>query len=330
MIFEREMTNSSGSEGNVKNPKKPQTQAQNEAYLRTQPAFSDLSARGLAMDLLDRIPVTEELTLLAAGQVRSYPAVLAVTDQHVLLSVPGGLASSVHVYEPEAGEVEMDSSGYLNRVTLDPAGDVFMFDFKSERDWKAFRKLLAHLGAEVQPGVERIPPAETKEEAREREILAVINQSTLPEGYAAPVKYAASRLDEDEMVIAAATAIYHEPCVLVLTDKCLHIVERHGHTHRLSMEIRYEAISQIDREKGKGLRIWQGRNQTTITALDNPDMVRNVIERLRDAGREEQEPPTPFASASPAEDLKKLADLFAAGYLTEEEFTNAKKRVFLA
>lgn len=314
----------------MKNPNYQRSHSKNEAYLRTQPAFSDLSARGLAMDLLDCIPATEDLTLLAAGRVRSYPAVLAVTDQSVFLSIPEGMASGIHVYEQDATKVEMDSSGYLNRVTLDPGGEVFMFDFKSERDWKSFRSLLSHIGDADDHGVERIPPAETKEEAREREILAVINQSTLPEGYAAPVKYAASRLDEDEMVIAAATAKYHGPCAVVLTDKCLHIVERHGHTHRLSMEIRYEAISQIDREKGKGLRIWQGRNPTTITALDNPDMVRNVIERLRDAGKEDEVPPTPFASASPAEDLKKLADLFAAGYLTEEEFTNAKKRVFLA
>lgn len=317
----------------MKNPNYQRTHAGKEAYLRTQPAFSDLSARGLAMDLLDTIPDDDDLALLAVGRVRSYPAVIAVTDQSVLLSVPDGLASGVHVYKQDASEVEMDTSGYLNRVTLDPAGNVFLFDFKSERDWKAFRSLLSGLAApeEVDQGVSRIEPAETPEEAHEREIRAVINQSALPEAYEAPVKYAASRLNDGEMVIAAATATYHEPCVVLLTDQYLRIVERHGHTHSLSLEIPYAAIDRIDREKGKSLRIWQGRSQTLISAFDNPDMVRNVIERLRDAGTPDAEPPaTPFASASPADDLKKLADLFAAGYLTEEEFTNAKKRIFLA
>lgn len=314
-------------------------QSSNAAYLRTLPAFSDLSARGLAMDLLDSIPEDDDLALLAVGRVSSYPAVLAVTDRRVLLSVPDGLKSAVHVYAQDAENIEMDKTGYLNRVTLDPAGSVFLFDFKTERDWRVFRTLLSGLtGAEEEysdkgdaHSVSRLAPAESVEEAREREILAVINQSALPEEYAAPVKYAATRLKEGEIVIAAATATYHEPCVVLLTDQFLRIVERHGHTHRLSVEIPYAAIDRIDREKDKGLRIWQGRKHTTIYKFDNPDMVRNVIERLHDAGGAEdavEEPPTPFASSA-ADDLKKLADLFAAGYLTEEEFTNAKKRVFL-
>ena len=57
------------------------------------------------------------------------------------LSVPEGMASGVHVFEQDAQKVEMDSSGYLNRVTLDPGGDAFMFDFKSERDFKTFLDL---------------------------------------------------------------------------------------------------------------------------------------------------------------------------------------------
>lgn len=313
----------------MKNPNYHRKHSSNAAYLRTLPAFSDLSARGLAMDLLDAIPADDDLTLLAVGRVRSYPAVIAVTKRSVLLSVPDGLESGIHVYGRDSAEVEMDKSGYLNRVTLDPTGNVFMFDFKTERDWLAFRDILSDLGVATET-VERIPPAETPEEAREREILAVINQSALPEEYAAPVKYAATRLKEGEIVIAAATAQYHEPCAVVLTDQCLRIVERRGHTHSLSVEIPYRTIDRIDREKSKALRIWQGRNHTTISNLDNPDMVRNVIQRLHDEGTENEEPATPFASATPADDLKKLADLFAAGYLTEAEFTNAKKRILLA
>lgn len=306
--------------GNVKSPNHQRTHASNEAYLRTQPAFSDLSARGLAMDLLDTIPTDDDLALLAVGRVSSYPAVLAVTDQRVLLSVPDGLKSAVHVFSQDAADIVLDKTGYLNRVTLDPSGSVFLFDFKTERDWKVFGTLMAGLLDDDAP-VEALPAAETPQEAHQREILAVINQSALPKAYEAPVKYAASRLNEDEVVIAAATATYHEPCVVLLTDKCLRIVERTGHAHRLSLEIPYAAIENIDREKGKSLRIWQDRSQTLITGFDNPEMVRTVIERLRVANQ---------APASTADDLKKLADLFAAGYLTEEEFTNAKKRIFLS
>lgn len=314
----------------MKNPNYQRTHAGKEAYLRTQPAFSDLSARGLAMDLLDTIPDDDDLALLAVGRVSSHPAVLAVTDRRVMLSVPDGLRSSVHVFEQDAKDIKIDPTGYLNRVTLDPSGSVFLFDFRTERDWKVFRTLLSSLVADVEEDVEIVAEGRGVD-AREREIRAVINQSSLPAEYEAPVKYAASRLKEGEIVIAAATATYHEPCVVVLTDQALRIVERHGHSHRLSLDIPYASIDRIDREKGKSLRIWQGRSQTLISAFDNPDMVRNVIERLRDAGTPDAEPPaTPFASASPADDLKKLADLFAAGYLTEEEFTNAKKRIFLA
>lgn len=306
----------------MRDPNSYRKHSGNTAYLRTLPAFSDLSARGLALDLLEKIPAGEDLTLLAVGRVQSLPAVMAVTDASMLLAVPQGLGSGVHVYQLEAHPFELEKSGILQRATFDPAGEAFMFDFKSERDFKTFLDLTGSEPVGELPGVDKPDAPRPTNHSREREILDVINQDSVPANFVAPLRYAATKIKEDETVIAAATARYHEPCVLVLTDKGIRIVEREGTTHHLSLEIRYPAIDRVDKEKGNSLRIWQGPRHTTLHDINDVDMVRRAIDRMRTAA------PAPApAAATSVEELGKLAELFTAGLLTEEEFAAAKRKI---
>lgn len=302
----------------MRDPNSYRKHSGNTAYLRTLPDFSDLSARGLALDLLEKIPAGEDLTLLAVGRVQSLPAVMAVTDASMLLAVPQGLGSGVHVYQLDAHPFELEKSGILKRATFDPSGEAFMFDFKSERDFKTFLDLTGSAPVGEVDVDKQNAPRPTKD-SREREILDVINQDSVPANFVAPVRYAASKIKDDETIIAAATAKYHEPCVLVLTNKGIRIVEREGTTHRLSLEIRYEAIDRVDKVSGNSLRIWQGSRHTMLNDVNDADLVRNAIERMRTT------PPAPAAGS--VGELAKLAELYSAGFLTAEEFAAAKRNI---
>lgn len=140
------------------------------------------------------------------------------------------------------------------------------------------------------------------------------------------INVTADEISLDETLIFSATGELDDQdakAVLVATDQRIII----GWMKGLSIghtEIRYSDIDQIDvgtKLSGKWVTLRHGSHSTTLekSVSKNLDDLKHVV-------RDQQSTATAPSDPSGVSDLAKLAELHAAGVLTDDEFTAAKAK----
>lgn len=141
------------------------------------------------------------------------------------------------------------------------------------------------------------------------------------------INVAADEIRDDEVIHFAATGELDNQdakAALAATDQRIIIGWMKGFNLGHA-EIRYEDIDQIDtgsKLNGTWATLRHGSHSTTLekSATKNLDHLRNIV-------RERQGIPTQAPESSSATDqLSKLAELHAAGVLTDDEFAAAKAK----
>lgn len=141
------------------------------------------------------------------------------------------------------------------------------------------------------------------------------------------IHLAALELRDGEQVLFASCGKFEEaPACLTMTDTRVIITSQKGTTTGKAV-LDYDTIDRVDCSMGMlgaGVTFYHGSQRTTFENSSH-----GPLDKLRDLVAEHRTTAAPAAAAAPVdgvEQVAKLAELHAAGVLTDEEFAAAKAK----
>lgn len=142
------------------------------------------------------------------------------------------------------------------------------------------------------------------------------------------IKEAAQELRPSETPLFAATGFFNDLIAcLVCTDQRIVIGAKSGLTDRAVHVLDYATIDRVDvgsSMKGHSVTMFHGSQESKLDRSPNKELA-----KIRDIVTSQRGAMTPAAATAPAdsvEQLAKLAELHAAGVLTDDEFAAAKAK----
>lgn len=143
------------------------------------------------------------------------------------------------------------------------------------------------------------------------------------------IGYAAMEVKDGEIVEYAAVGEYEDRAAcLVLTNERIIICALKGLKYSKHV-LNYEHVDRVDvglTLKGSSVTFYHGSEKTEManSAHGELDEIREIVKTHRTTQKQAES--SASSGAAPVQDIEKLAQLHAAGILTDEEFSAAKAK----